>query len=137
MVGFVTVYMCYVAYSRGYSNISMHVLLCTLGYQLLMAEGILALASSNVWTIFFTRRTKTIIHWIMQAFGGSFAIIGMAYEYSGRKSHFRSTHSKLGLASFVFLIITMMNGVTNLFSREMRALIKPVYQRFFHNLMAL
>lgn len=31
MVGFVSVYMCYVAYSRGYSNISMHVLLCTLG----------------------------------------------------------------------------------------------------------
>lgn len=42
-----------------------------------------------------------------------------------------------GLASFVFLIITMLNGVTNLFSREMRTLVKPVYQRFFHNLMAL
>lgn len=42
-----------------------------------------------------------------------------------------------GLASFVFLIITMLNGVANLFSREMRTLVKPVYQRFFHNLMAL
>lgn len=42
-----------------------------------------------------------------------------------------------GLASFVFLIITMLNGVTNLFSSEMRKLVKPVYQRFFHNLMAL
>lgn len=31
MVGFVSVYMCFVVYSRGYSNISMHVLLCTLG----------------------------------------------------------------------------------------------------------
>lgn len=31
----------------------------------------------------------------------------------------------------------MLNGVTNLFSREMRTIIKPVYQRFFHNLMAL
>lgn len=31
----------------------------------------------------------------------------------------------------------MLNGVTNLFSREMRTLVKPVYQRFFHNLMAL
>lgn len=31
MVGFVSVYMCYVAYERGYSNISMHVLLCALG----------------------------------------------------------------------------------------------------------
>lgn len=31
MVGFVSVYMCYVAAVRGYSNISMHVLLCTLG----------------------------------------------------------------------------------------------------------
>lgn len=59
-------------------------------------SGILALAPSNVWTIFFTRRTKTIIHWIMQAFGGAFAIIGMAYEYAGRRSHFRSIHSKLG-----------------------------------------
>lgn len=58
--------------------------------------GILALAPSNVWTIFFTRRTKTIIHWMMQAFGGAFAIIGMAYEYTSRTSHFRSTHSKLG-----------------------------------------
>ncbi|XP_037049821.1 uncharacterized protein LOC119084089 [Bradysia coprophila] len=137
MVGFVSVYMCYVAYERGYSNISMHVLLCALGYQLLMAEGILALAPFNVWTIFFTRRTKTIIHWSMQAFGGAFAIIGMAYEYWGRTSHFRSIHSKLGLASFAFLILTMLNGVTNLFSREMRSLVKPVYQRFFHNLMAL
>lgn len=43
----------------------------------------------------------------------------------------------LGLASFAFLILTMLNGVTNLFSREMRKMIKPVYQRFFHNLMAL
>lgn len=32
----------------------------------------------------------------MQAFGGCFAIIGMAYEYAGRTSHFRSIHSKLG-----------------------------------------
>lgn len=31
----------------------------------------------------------------------------------------------------------MLNGVTNLFSREMRKVVKPVYQRFFHNLMAL
>lgn len=31
----------------------------------------------------------------------------------------------------------MLNGVTNLFSREMRKIVKPVYQRFIHNLMAL
>lgn len=31
----------------------------------------------------------------------------------------------------------MLNGVTNLFSFEMRKLLKPVYQRFFHNCMAL
>lgn len=62
-------------------------------------SGILALAPTNVWTIFFTRRTKTTIHWIMQAFGGAFAIIGiMAYEYSGRTAHFHSTHSKLGIS---------------------------------------
>lgn len=31
MVGFVSVYMCYVAYSRGYSIVTVHALLCTLG----------------------------------------------------------------------------------------------------------
>ncbi len=83
MVGFVSVYMCYVAYSRGYSNISMHVLLCALGvcsqliffffyrkiiflnekkfysqYQLLMAEGIVILHIVNEKTYKFYKNCK-------------------------------------------------------------------------------
>ncbi|GAB0094711.1 hypothetical protein DMENIID0001_100360 [Sergentomyia squamirostris] len=137
LVGFVCIYITYGAFKTGYSILTLHAILCTLGYQLLMAEGILALAPGNVWSYFFTRRTKTILHWILQAIGALFALVGMIVEYRNRNRHFGSLHSKLGLASGCFLIVTLINGVTNLYSNEMSKFIRPVFQRFFHNLVAL
>ncbi|XP_059620461.1 uncharacterized protein LOC132264325 [Phlebotomus argentipes] len=137
LVGFVCIYITYGSFKTGYSTLTLHTILCTLGYQLLMAEGILALAPGNVWSHFFTRRTKTILHWILQAIGALFALVGMIVEYRTRNRHFGSLHAKLGLASGVFLIITLVNGITNLYAKELSRFIRPVFQRFFHNLMAL
>lgn len=96
LVGFVSIYMTYGAFKTGYSILTLHAILCALGYQLLMAEGILALAPGNVWSYFFTRRTKTILHWVLQALGAIFALTGMIVEYRNRNRHFRSIHAKLG-----------------------------------------
>lgn len=61
-----------------------------------MCESILSLYKQNSWSTVHCKRTKTNLHWILQAIGSTMAIAGMVVEYLTRQSHFRSIHSQLG-----------------------------------------
>lgn len=43
----------------------------------------------------------------------------------------------LGLISTIFLLITLLSGISNLFAPELRKYISPLLSKFFHNLIAL
>lgn len=103
-----------------------------------MTQSILAFYSENVWSKDHKRKTHKTLHWILQALGSSAAIAGMMFEFvnlSQREiQHFVGPHAILGLIAFILTVIGMLNGVSALWSVEIRTYVKPVYLKFAHNL---
>jgi hypothetical protein len=79
---------------------TLHVFLASLGYILLMAEGIMSMYSGNTFTLFMTRSQKTNIHWILQAAGGSLGLSAFLLEIIQRlnagKKIFHIWHARMG-----------------------------------------
>lgn len=103
-----------------------------------MTESIMAFYSYNVWSKQHTRQTQRTVHWVLQAIGSCAAIASMITEYVGRenlsKGHFMTTHSKIGLAAGIFTLAGMLNGVSALWSKELKRYLRPVYFKFAHNI---
>lgn len=106
-----------------------------------MAEAILSFYTENSWTKMTRRSTKTYLHVFLQILGSGMAITGIviyiAYREDQKKIHFNSTHGILGLISLVFLIITCLNGATAFFAIRIKMVIKPIYNKMFHNVMGI
>lgn len=103
-----------------------------------MAQSILSFYSQNVWSKEIPRQSQRTFHWILQAAGSTSALSGMITEFVSRqqrsKVHFSTTHSILGLTAGIFTLIGMLNGVSALWSVELRRYISPVYLKLVHNL---
>lgn len=102
-----------------------------------MAEGIIALAPGNVWSYLVTRRTKILLHWLLQVVGAAFSVVGIWFEYKGRSRHLNNMHEILGFYSMIFMFITIVNGLANLYNQELAKYIKPVYQKAVHNILGI
>lgn len=106
-----------------------------------MAEAILSFYSENSWTKMTKRSTKRYLHVILQIIGSGMALTGIFIYIIDRenrgKIHFNSTHGILGLISLTLLIITCLNGATAFFAVRMKMVIKPVYNKMFHNVMGI
>ena len=63
--GSVAMYMTWLCFQAGWTITTWHALLLTIGYQLLMAEGIMALYSANSWSYFHSKDTKRLVHLIV------------------------------------------------------------------------
>lgn len=99
-----------------------------------MTEAILAFYSQNVWSQPHTRQVKKTLHWVLQAIGSLAAITGMIIEFMNKSRHFQSTHSILGLTAGILTTFGMLNGVTALWSIELKKFVKPIYMKIAHNL---
>lgn len=103
-----------------------------------MTQAILAFYSENVWSKQHTRQTQKTIHWVLQTVGSLAAILGIIIEYIGRsqksKPHFSSTHSTIGLIAAICTLIGMLNGISALWSIELKHYARPIYFKFAHNL---
>lgn len=101
-----TFYITWYCFHVGFSElITYHVWLTTIGYQLLMAEGILAMYKHNTVTLLAEdRQQKKTVHWIMQAVGGLLATTGIIIQIISRfrlgKPHFSLPHSILGIRQY-------------------------------------
>lgn len=97
--------------------------------------------SENVWSSGLSRQSKRTIHWMLQALGSTLAIVGASLEFISRwqkgKVHFHSTHSILGLIAVIFTIIAMFNGISALWSTELKRYVRPVYLKLGHNIVGL
>lgn len=102
-----------------------------------MTEAILAFYSENVWSQQHTRYVKKTSHWILQTVGSLVAILGMIIEFMNKQRHFTTTHAILGLVAGIFTLIGMLNGVTALFSVELKKRVKPIYFKMAHNITGM
>ncbi|XP_061720620.1 uncharacterized protein LOC133527576 [Cydia pomonella] len=90
--------------------IELHIVLCVLGYQLLMSQGILALSNFNSWSIYFKRRHRRCIHWALEFIGAILAIVGSIEVIIYKQEHFNTLHGILGLCAFIATMISIFNG---------------------------
>lgn len=103
-----------------------------------MAEGILTLYTANSWTNNTQKKTKVRLHWMLQVAGSALAIAGNSIIIKMKsENHFVSTHALLGLISFVFLVITCLNGVLALYAVDVKRFVKPVYNKLFHSTLSV
>lgn len=103
LIGITTFYITWYSFSAvGFEAYqSYHAWYTTIGYQLFMSEGIMAMYSKNTYTSNVESRVwKKRIHWAMSAIGCGFAVYGMFMiiynrEITGRM-HFHNTHGITG-----------------------------------------
>ncbi|XP_037051293.1 uncharacterized protein LOC119085128 [Bradysia coprophila] len=122
----------------------LHAWLCTIGYQVFMAEAILVYYAPNSWSYFLSYKVKRHLHWILHTIGAIFIISGNVLISVIRTTpHFTnhygnlSIHSVAGLISMILLAMTILQGVWAYFAYDLRTYMKPVTSRFLHNLVAL
>lgn len=137
LISIVSIYMTYISYSSGNLAISWHVFLCTIGFQLIYCQAIMAFYPQNLWSKQYSRKTQRTVHWILQVIGSSAAIIGITIEYIGRcqksKNHFISTHSTIGLIAGIFMLGAMLGGISALWSTKLKQYVRPIYIKLAHN----
>lgn len=101
-IGITTFYATWYCINYGFDQRhTLHVLLTSLGYHLLLAEGIMSMYNGNTFTLFMRRSQKTNIHWVLQATGGTLGLIGFFLEVVQRaqagKKLFHIWHARFGM----------------------------------------
>jgi len=82
------------------STLTQHAWVTAIGYQVLMAEGIMTFYKANSLTSLSSKREKNHIHWILQVTGGTMALYGCTIEIISKdragQVHFASLHAIFG-----------------------------------------
>ncbi|KAL4705123.1 hypothetical protein ACJJTC_009754 [Scirpophaga incertulas] len=108
-----------------------HVLLCVFGYQLLMAEAILAMAPDS-WLSTLNLKHKKLLHWIMQVLGSLLALIGSFIKILDKNQHWNTLHGQFALVAMVFTSVSLVNGLTSLYAFELRRFLPGLLSKLTH-----
>ncbi|XP_045773498.1 uncharacterized protein LOC123872939 [Maniola jurtina] len=111
---------------------NMHIVLCVTGYQLLMAEGILALCPHNSWSAGLRLVDKRRTHTILQIMGSALAIAGSVLKMLDKTNNFNTIHGQFGLVAMVFTTVSLVNGLTSLYAYELRKCIPGNFSKIPH-----
>ncbi|XP_067620246.1 uncharacterized protein [Eurosta solidaginis] len=133
-IGFVTIYMFWICIYKNMGTMELHAFVVTLGFSLLMAEGIMCHYNINPLTKGYKRFTKTTIHWVLLTLGGGFGVAGCAIMINIVKFSMDKTHNRLGFSAFILCMISMLSGLSALFSSYLHRMLSP-FTKGFHNLI--
>lgn len=102
-----------------------------------MTEAILSFYPHNVWSICLSRTTQRRIHLILQIIGAMIALYGSFVNFYDRarklKEHLISTHSCFGILAAMFTLTTLFNGISALWSTELKNFARPVHFKLVHS----
>lgn len=135
-----TVYLIYKSLKAKYTVTTIHLILCTIGYVLLMSEAIIVLAGDNVLTGCWSRRANKHLHWVLQAIGLIFNLVGVGIMYNridGKRAHFLSYHAILGISSLVIVFVVTIFGYPVWIAWKLRKFVRPVITKFLHNFLGI
>ncbi|KAM7351968.1 uncharacterized protein ACRADG_004657 [Cochliomyia hominivorax] len=137
LIGFVTIYMCWMCLRLNYEEIPFHAVLCTLGFVCLMSEGLLSHYRGNAWTLLCFRTEKSCTHWILQLTGSMVGLFGIGIKMYIEEVHFHTVHGLVGLATSALLVLSLLSGLSALYANEMKLCIQPLFNKAFHNIWGL
>ncbi|XP_059062918.1 uncharacterized protein LOC131855637 [Achroia grisella] len=106
------------------NQINLHIVLCVLGYQLLMAQGFLALVPENSWSSTLRLVDRRRAHWVMQLMGSGLAIAGSIIAIQTKTVHWNTEHGQYALVAMVFTAVSLVNGLSSLYAYELSKYIR-------------
>ncbi|XP_046967911.1 uncharacterized protein LOC124535666 [Vanessa cardui] len=98
----------------------LHIVLCVIGYQLLMGEAILSLCPHNGWSASLRLVDKRRAHTVLQILGSGLAIAGSIIKALDKAVNWNTLHGQFGLVAMVFTAVCLVNGLTSLYAFELR-----------------
>ncbi|KAJ8720222.1 hypothetical protein PYW07_012265 [Mythimna separata] len=119
------------------SETPQHIVLCVLGYQLLMAEAILSLSPYNTWSLHLKLVDKRRAHTVLQVVGSILAIVGsfikiMEKANNPNSTNWSSLHGIFGLIALVFTVASLINGFASLYAHELRKCLPSKLSKITH-----
>ncbi|KAI4459777.1 hypothetical protein MML48_6g00000728 [Holotrichia oblita] len=132
-----TIFIIYLCFLDDSFNLrTWHVLLYTVGWTLLMTEGILTVVKENIFTKRLQQPTRVHIHWATLLLATELIIGGLGTIVWNRSrvigSHFLTEHGISGILATVCAFVTVLNGVPALYSAQLRKIISPNINKLFH-----
>ncbi|XP_047534051.1 uncharacterized protein LOC125068784 [Vanessa atalanta] len=97
-----------------------HIILCVIGYQLLMGEAILSLCPHNGWSASLRLVDKRRAHTVLQILGSGLAIAGSIIKALDKSVNWNTLHGQFGLVAMVFTSVCLVNGLSSLYAFELR-----------------
>ncbi|KAG7301462.1 hypothetical protein JYU34_014420 [Plutella xylostella] len=126
VIGGVTLVAIVFALRPGFSDdFRQHIIMCTVGYIMLMCEAVLTFNSNNAWSHTLYHSQKKVAHLAVQVAGSSLALAGCIIRISGYGGkHFSTAHGVTGWLAFILTFISLIGGVLNLYLKQHDKIIK-------------
>ncbi|XP_061402730.1 uncharacterized protein LOC133338576 [Musca vetustissima] len=137
LMGFVTLYVCWMCLRLSIEEIPFHAVFCTIGFVCLMSEGLMAYYRANARTKLCDRSQKTKTHWILQLCGSVLGLIGVAIKIWIEDTHFHSIHGIVGLIASILLLFSLLSGLSALYAHEMKKVVQPMLTKTLHSVWGL
>lgn len=114
-----------------------HIILCVLGYQLLMAQAILSLSPYNTWSTHLKLQDKKRAHTVLQIVGSALAIAGSFVKIMDKYNNSNAVnwdtlHGIFALIALVFTAASLINGLTSLYAYELRKCLPSKLSKITH-----
>ena len=110
-------------------------------YLIVMSQAISVMADNNVFSHLMGYHKRAITHWIMQSIALVFITIGQSCIFINKvrlgKPHYQSTHSILGLITFLLTIMTAVGGIFTKYSYQLRNYMKPLHIKMVHSFVGV
>ncbi|CAH1169630.1 unnamed protein product [Phaedon cochleariae] len=128
----------YLCFCRPFEFFTWHPLLLSLGWMLLMTEGVLIISKENPIgrRLRLNHTLKLRYHWIIIAIALALILAGFLVIVINKnnlnKQHFKTWHGLFGLLGIIGCLPAVMNGTAALFDAELKSFIKPSTIKLIH-----
>uniref|UniRef100_A0A6P7GT79 ascorbate ferrireductase (transmembrane) n=1 Tax=Diabrotica virgifera virgifera TaxID=50390 RepID=A0A6P7GT79_DIAVI len=128
----------YLCFARPFEFFTWHPLLMSVGWMLMMIEGVLFISKENPIgrRLNLGRLLKVRYHWIALTISSILVTIGFVIVVISKnnhgKEHFKSLHAIFGLIGLLGCIPALINGTVALFDVELKRYIKPALNTAIH-----
>ncbi|XP_030388058.1 uncharacterized protein LOC115634471 [Scaptodrosophila lebanonensis] len=132
-IGFVTIWVSWTCLRTGLQGIALHAWLVTFGFCFLMAEAMMCFYDGNWLTLRYTRKQKTATHVVLQLLGGGMGVAGCLIQLIRDDFTISVTvHARLGFATFVLCLISLLSGLLAVLARSMSRCWSPLLNKTVH-----
>lgn len=122
--------------SPGTDLFSWHPTCMSVAFILLLLQAIVIFSPESSLTPSTPRPDKVQLHWILHCFGIVSALFGFGTVYLNKelnnRKHFTTWHGKVGLATLVGSLLTMLGGIMANYSVNLKKYIRPLNMKLYH-----